>query len=636
MFWFKKIILIIISLSFSTSAKSYDSFLSKQKNINHKSTFFNKDFKLLSNLPILRGGRMQPLGDFAKSFLSKIYSRDTYKNKSAIQVFSIILFTPELAKNLNIFNIPYPNVIHTLGLKWTAKHRYSFNNLIKGFQKNFKLIEALSKAKRDKMSVSQKHIIDVYYNFISFFDLSQSLALTNKNLSLSSKKWANKLGLKKNTLYSYLDLAGITSKTNFLAKKLSKKKSVNKQDINFLLFGAKLQKLSESQNYSSTFKVIPSQWKSGNWNSLWGTILNGEATPNSYVLFNLWGKVKKSYLKNNLLIWKQSLQKINLQGQKFLTQKQKRQLSMESFYSKWDLLYKSTILYILSFVFLLISLLLLPAIFSKLALFSVYLAMLLHGIAISLRILILSRPPVTTLYESILFVGFAGVISAFFLLKSKTSNINLFISSFLGSALLLLSFGYAQGNDTFSTLEAVLNTNFWLATHVLIITIGYSACFVAGILGHIYFIKSIFRPNENLQKLYKQMLGVSILALFFSLFGTILGGIWADQSWGRFWGWDPKENGALLIVLWLLFMLHGVLAGKIKAQGYALGMVFINIIVAVAWFGVNLLSVGLHSYGFNEGAFFNLLLFSYTELIFGLLAYAWINYKNYCLDFSKK
>lgn len=632
MFWFKQKILII-SLLFSSSAQAYDSFSSNGKKaliVNHKSTFSSVDFKVLSSLPVLRGGRMQPLGDFAKSFLSKIYSRDTYENKTAIEVLAIILFAPDQAKNLNIFNIPYPEVVQTLGLKWTSKHRYSFKALSKGFQKNFPLITTLSKAPREKMSVAQKHIIDVYYNFVAFFDLSQSLTLVDKNLSLSSKKWAAQLGLKKNTFYSYLDLAGLVSKTNFLAKKLTAKKVLHKKDINFLLFGAKLQKLSEAQNYSSTFKVIPSPWKLGNWNSLWSSVLNGEASPSSYSLFYLWEKVKKSYLKNNLLTWNQSLQKINLQSQKFLTQKQKRQLSIETFYSQWDLLYKSTALYIVAFVSLLLSLLFLSSVFSKLALFSVYLAMLLHGIAISLRILILSRPPVTTLYESILFVGFMGVLSAFFLLKSKTSYINLFISSFLGAALLLLSFGYSQGNDTFSTLEAVLNTNFWLATHVLTITIGYSACFVAGILGHIYFIKAICRPSENLQKLYKQMLGVSILALFFALFGTILGGIWADQSWGRFWGWDPKENGALLIVLWLLFMLHGVLAGKIKALGYALGMVFINIIVAVAWFGVNLLSVGLHSYGFNEGAFFNLLLFSYVELIFGLLAYAWIHYQNYC------
>lgn len=636
MFWFKNVVLVF-SLLFSVSTKAYDGFSSQLKKSSqkiYKSTFLSKSFKVLSGLPVSRGGRMQPLGDFAKSFLSKVYSRDTYNKKSAIQVLSVILFTPEQAKDLLIFNIPYPEVVQVLDLKWSTRHRYSFNLLAKGFQKNFQLISTLSKAPRDKMSLSQKNIIDVYYNFIAFFDLSQSLTLLDKNLSLSSQKWAKKLGLKTNFKYSYLDLSGRVSKVNFLAKKLAVQKKLQKQDLNFLLLGSKLQKLTEVQNYSSSFKVIPSAWKPGVWTSLWSSLLQGQASPNSYKLFKLWSNLRQSYLESNLAIWDKNLQEINLHSKKFLTPKQKRQLSLESFYSKWDLLYKSVILYIVAFLFLLMSLLFFPVVLSKLALLSVALAMLLHALAITLRIIILSRPPVTTLYESILFVGFMGVLSSFFLLKSKTSNISLFISSFLGSALLLLSFGYSQGNDTFSTLEAVLNTNFWLATHVLTITIGYASCFVAGILGHIYFIKKIVTPSVDLQKLYKQMLGVSILALFFSLFGTILGGIWADQSWGRFWGWDPKENGALLIVLWLLFMLHGVLTGKIKAMGYALGMVFTNIIVVIAWFGVNLLSVGLHSYGFNEGAFFNLLLFCYVELVFGLLAYAWIHYQQYC-DHSK-
>lgn len=632
MFWIKYF-LIIISLLFSLNLHAYDTFSANNKTTTtkkHKSQFLSQNFKTLANLPVLRGGRIQPLGEFAKSFLSKLYSREKYKNKTAIEVLSIILFTPEKGKTLKLFNIAYPEVVQTLGLKWSAEHRYSFNQLSKGFQKNFQLISTLSKSSRDKMSVGQKNIIDIYYNFIAFFDLSKSLTLLDKNLSLKSKFWAKKIDIQAYKKYSYLELSGRVFKVNFLAKKIAKKKKLKKEDVSFLLFGSKLQKLTEVQNYASSFKVIPSVWRQGVWTSLWGSVLGGEASPESYKVFNLWSNLKIAYLQNNLTQWLENLEAINLQSKKFLTKKESRQLSLEFFYGKWDLLYKAVIFYIIAFLLLLFSLLFFSTIFSKLALLSVSLAMLLHGVVIGLRVVILSRPPVTTLYESILFVGFMGVLSAFFLLKSKTNNIHLFVSSFLGTALLLLSFGYSQGNDTFSTLEAVLNTNFWLATHVLTITIGYSACFVGGVLGHIYFIKKIFRPSEDLQKLYKQMLGVSILALFFSLFGTILGGIWADQSWGRFWGWDPKENGALLIVLWLLFMLHGVLSGKIKALGYALGMVFTNIIVVIAWFGVNLLSVGLHSYGFNEGTFFNLVLFCYVELTFGLLAYAWVHYQDYC------
>jgi len=116
---------------------------------------------------------------------------------------------------------------------------------------------------------------------------------------------------------------------------------------------------------------------------------------------------------------------------------------------------------------------------------------------------------------------------------------------------------------------------------------------------------------------------MTLIALFFTLFGTILGGIWADQSWGRFWGWDPKENGALLIVMWQLMMIHMRLTAMVKPHGFALGMILNNIIVIIAWFGVNLLNIGLHSYGFAEGIALNLIIFISAELILGFGTYFW-------------
>ena len=130
------------------------------------------------------------------------------------------------------------------------------------------------------------------------------------------------------------------------------------------------------------------------------------------------------------------------------------------------------------------------------------------------------------------------------------------------------------------------------------------------------------------------MFGVTLIALFFTLFGTILGGIWADQSWGRFWGWDPKENGALLIVLWQLMMVHMRLSGLAKPDKFALGMVLNNIIVILAWFGVNLLSVGLHSYGFVSGIAVNIVLFSLFEIVTGFGTYFWAKSKSKKVKFN--
>ncbi len=136
-------------------------------------------------------------------------------------------------------------------------------------------------------------------------------------------------------------------------------------------------------------------------------------------------------------------------------------------------------------------------------------------------------------------------------------------------------------------------------------------------MGHIYLFKSLFSKTKKteLKTIFNNNYILTLIALFFTLFGTILGGIWADQSWGRFWGWDPKENGALLIVMWHLMLLHLRISGMVKPLGFAFWSSLINIIVVLAWFGVNLLSVGLHSYGFTDNVATNLYMFIAIELV---------------------
>jgi len=169
-------------------------------------------------------------------------------------------------------------------------------------------------------------------------------------------------------------------------------------------------------------------------------------------------------------------------------------------------------------------------------------------------------------------------------------------------------------------LQAVLDTNFWLATHVVIITLGYASTFFAGILGIAYILLGLFTPllrqgvsrqgavaagragaAELGKVLAKMAYAIVCFATLFSFTGTVLGGIWADQSWGRFWGWDPKENGALIIVLWNAVVLHARWGGLVRERGVMVMTVVGNIVTAWSWFGVNLLSIGLHSYGFMEG-----------------------------------
>ncbi len=122
--------------------------------------------------------------------------------------------------------------------------------------------------------------------------------------------------------------------------------------------------------------------------------------------------------------------------------------------------------------------------------------------------------------------------------------------------------------------------------------------------------------------IYRMTYGIVCFALFFSFFGTVLGGLWADDSWGRFWGWDPKENGALIIVLWNALILHARWGGMIRARGFAILAVLGNVATAWSWFGVNELGIGLHSYGFTEGVLRSLLIYVFSQLMIVVIGLA--------------
>lgn len=305
-------------------------------------------------------------------------------------------------------------------------------------------------------------------------------------------------------------------------------------------------------------------------------------------------------------------------------------LMKETWMNRAGLFYFSVGFYLLAFILLGISWMVSPGWFSKLSYASLVIGLLFHIYGIFLRILILARPPVSTIYETVIFVSFVVVTFSVVIEYFRRDGLGLFIGAVSGVVFHYIGFGYAADGDTLSMLVAVLNSNFWLATHVTTITMGYGASLVAGLVGHLYLFQAIRDPKDTktLKSIFKNLFGLTLIALFFTLFGTILGGIWADQSWGRFWGWDPKENGALLIVLWQLMMIHMRLSGIAKPAEFALGMILNNIIVVIAWFGVNLLQVGLHSYGFDSGVATNLFIFILLELLIGFGAYFWPKISN--------
>jgi ABC-type transport system involved in cytochrome c biogenesis permease subunit len=263
------------------------------------------------------------------------------------------------------------------------------------------------------------------------------------------------------------------------------------------------------------------------------------------------------------------------------------------------------------------------------------LAIVIHTTGLIFRMWLEGRPPVTNLYSSAIFIGWGAVVLGLVLEKIFKDGIGAVVASVIGFLTLIVAHHLSIGADTMEMMRAVLDTNFWLATHVVIITLGYASTFVAGFLALIYILRGLFTKTLSEvtgKSLARMVYGIICFATLFSFVGTVLGGIWADQSWGRFWGWDPKENGALIIVLWNALVLHLRWGGIVRERGLMTCAIVGNIVTSWSWFGVNMLGIGLHSYGFMDAAFRWLMLFvvSQLALIFlGMLPLrVWKSYQN--------
>jgi ABC-type transport system involved in cytochrome c biogenesis permease subunit len=244
-------------------------------------------------------------------------------------------------------------------------------------------------------------------------------------------------------------------------------------------------------------------------------------------------------------------------------------------------------------------------------------AFLVHTVGIASRVYLQGRPPVTNLYSSAVFIGWISVLLGVMIDRRMSIGLGGIMAAIIGFATLIIAHNLGSSGDTMEMMQAVLDSNFWLATHVVVITIGYAAVFFAGFLGIAYVLLGLFTrtlDRERGKSLVQMTYGVICFAALTSFVGTVLGGIWADQSWGRFWGWDAKENGAALIVLWTLIILHARWGGMIRDRGIILLAIGGNIITAWSWFGTNMLGVGLHSYGFTQSAMFWLAMFILSQL----------------------
>jgi cytochrome c-type biogenesis protein CcsB len=308
-----------------------------------------------------------------------------------------------------------------------------------------------------------------------------------------------------------------------------------------------------------------------------------------------------------------------------------RKLRLEYFYNHFDGFYRAIWFYGFGFLALLIAHLRKRGVaLRNVGVALAILGLVFHASGIVMRCLIAGRPPVTNMYESIIWVSFAvSFFGITFFARYRTPAYLLAALPVTLVALLLVHQMPIAMPSSIDPLVPVLRDNFWLTIHVLTITLSYAAFALAMGFGHILLWRYARNPSGARADasmhfwLYRVLqLGVLLLAA-----GTILGGVWANYSWGRFWGWDPKETWALIALLCYITTLHGRLAGWWTEFGLVVASVVCFLAVLMAWYGVNfVLGKGLHSYGFGIGGETYVATFVILDLLF--VAFAIWRYRS--------
>lgn len=618
---------------------------------------------LFATLAVQEGGRIKPLDTLAQFTLLSMNGARTFRGegglrRTAMEWMLDVLFYPELARDYRQFMVNTWEAINAIGVKPHEKKRdrYSYAELQAGREKLMELAGAYEQKDAAKLSPVEQQILDLAHNVLRFESLLQAMDFGRVRFKAEAgtalaAAITNPDGVTTSEAVQLLqqvarDLAGRQNELGPEAFDREQKALMALYQDQLMPVMAAAQELAIIPDPDRTQK----QWLTPG--ELPHIALDSE-TPQAE-LMGIMARLEEMVRNRQARLLAEGDAAAQLDAALLASTRDLHtelvaradargeygKIPLEVFFYNSKLLFYSQWLYVLSFVLIAISWLMpnrkwihriTPA--------GVIIPTILLIAAITLRCIIRGRPPVTTLYETILFVTAIAVLVTLFMEWMGRKRIALATGAFFGMLGLFLAYRYEikEGVDTMPSLRAVLDTNFWLATHVTTVTMGYSAGLLAGALAHIYVFGRLFGIRRNDLDFYKgvtrMVYGVLCFGILFAVVGTVLGGIWANDSWGRFWGWDPKENGALLIVLWGLILLHARLGKYIRDLGINLSAITLGMVVAFSWWGVNLLGVGLHSYGFTSGIWMMLAGFWGVEaLVVALGGIVWLRDRNAAAD----
>jgi ABC-type transport system involved in cytochrome c biogenesis permease subunit len=543
------------------------------------------DVAAFGRLPVLEGGRVKPIDSVARNSLLMIRTQQSFQYEdrtiSADEWLLDVMFRPARAADEPVFNIDDPDVLGLLGMQQTKQRYFSFRTLaprLAEIQKQAQVVQAIEAKDRTRF---QGAVATLWSRVYLYYQLANTVQLISGEGGLQA------------------ELASAPGPET-------------------------AQRRAELSDLAHFRPLLPPAGDTGDgWRSV-GQALRardlGEQDPG----LDAWARLSSAWAAQDPFAFNGAVAQLGSIAAT-IRPAATAQASHELVFNRAQPFYLGMVFYVLALLAVFASWAWKPEVLRPVAFSLLVSAAVIHTAGLVSRVILQGRPPVTNLYSSAVFVGWGAVVVGVVLERMYRKGFGTVAAAAAGFGSLIVAHHLSGDGDTMEMMRAVLDSNFWLATHVVTITIGYSGAFLAGIIAIGWVIRRhvVANPDPSTSKaLVGMAYGVICFALFFSFVGTVLGGIWADQSWGRFWGWDPKENGALLIVLWNAIILHARWGGFVRDRGIMTMAIFGNVITSLSWFGVNMLGVGLHSYGFMDKAFWALFAFIGTQLAIMALALA--------------
>ena len=559
------------------------------------------NFKGFGSLPIVSNGRVQPLDSVARNALLSIHGKQRVPGQDAPSSPAAWLaelnFKPELADSRKIFIIHHDDLLGLTKLTRSEEKSYSYAQLMPAFPALQTEAKRIGATESKTWSPYEKASMLLTRNLSLYNQLKHALALPRQEHL-------------ENEFSIFLTTVG-----DAITELDKEKRGEKANDAILDNVQARVQIMREWASMTEVYAAPSGEGPDG-WQKLPESVLDSVRMEKLHPAIIAYARLGDAYRAANTLAFNSAMSdyQVWLAAHREVPLKKS---SSESLFNAIAPFYLCMILYVVAFLCAIISWLWLGPTLRQAAFRVLLIGLVLHTLGLVTRMMLEGRPPVTNLYSSAIFIGWGAIILSIFIELFHRNAIGTAVASVVGFATLLIAHHLSLSGDTLEMMRAVLDTNFWLATHVVVITLGYSATFLAGTIAIVYLIRRVFGhiPKSTATSLRGMVYGVICFATLASFVGTVLGGIWADQSWGRFWGWDPKENGALLIVIWNAIILHARWGGMVRERGMMVMAVFGNIVTSWSWFGTNMLGIGLHSYGFTDAAFLWLSAFMISQLL---------------------